>query len=46
MNEVLAQLTSRFVPDVKMVKQRVDSLIDREYLERLGDEASTYQYLA
>ncbi|KAF7714784.1 Uncharacterized protein PECH_007315 [Penicillium ucsense] len=46
MNEVLAQLTSRFVPDVKMVKQRIDSLIDREYLERLGDEASTYVYLA
>ncbi|KAJ5160802.1 uncharacterized protein N7482_007806 [Penicillium canariense] len=46
MNEVLAQLASRFVPDVNMVKRRIESLIDREYLERLDDDPATYGYVA
>ncbi|OOQ84410.1 putative SCF ubiquitin ligase subunit CulC [Penicillium brasilianum] len=46
MNEVLTQLSARFVPDVNMVKKRIESLIDREYLERLEDEPATYGYIA
>lgn len=46
MTEVLAQLSSRFVPDVNMVKRRIESLIDREYLERVGEEPPTYGYVA
>lgn len=46
MNEVLAQLSSRFVPDVNMVKRRIESLIDREYLERVSEEPPTYGYVA
>lgn len=46
MNEVLTQLASRFVPDVNMVKKRIESLIDREYLERVGEEPPTYGYIA
>ena len=46
MNEVLSQLSSRFVPDVNMVKRRIESLIDREYLERVAEEPPTYGYIA
>ena len=46
MNEVLTQLASRFVPDVNMVKKRIESLINREYLERVGEEPPTYGYIA
>lgn len=46
MNEVLTQLAARFVPDVNMVKKRIESLIDREYLERLEDEPAIYGYIA
>lgn len=46
MNEVLAQLSTRFVPDVNMVKRRIESLIDREYLERVAEEPPTYGYIA
>lgn len=45
--EVIAQLTARFMPDVTMVKKRVESLIEREYLERIEDqEPAAYRYLA
>jgi cullin 3 len=46
MTEVLTQLSTRFVPDVSMVKKRIESLIDREYLERLSEEPPTYGYVA
>ncbi|OJJ45413.1 hypothetical protein ASPZODRAFT_144045 [Penicilliopsis zonata CBS 506.65] len=46
MTEVLTQLSSRFVPDVNMVKKRIESLIDREYLERVAEEPPTYGYIA
>ncbi|CAL5874963.1 uncharacterized protein PFLUO_LOCUS9266 [Penicillium psychrofluorescens] len=46
MTEVLSQLSARFVPDVNMVKRRIESLIDREYLERVSEEPPTYGYVA
>lgn len=46
MTETLTQLSTRFVPDVSMVKKRIESLIDREYLERLSEEPPTYGYVA
>ncbi|KAJ5872089.1 uncharacterized protein N7529_004442 [Penicillium soppii] len=46
MTETLSQLSSRFVPDVNMIKRRIESLIDREYLERVGEEPPTYGYVA
>ena len=46
MTEVLSQLSSRFVPDVNMVKKRIESLIDREYLERVSEEPPSYGYVA
>ncbi|KAG8532630.1 uncharacterized protein KY384_002507 [Bacidia gigantensis] len=44
--EVISQLTARFSPDVSMVKKRIESLIDREYLERIDTEPPAYNYLA
>lgn len=46
MTETLTQLSTRFVPDVAMVKKRIESLIDREYMERLSEEPPTYGYVA
>jgi cullin 3 len=46
-SEVIGQLNSRFKPDLSMMKRRIESLIEREYLERVeGSEISTYAYLA
>ncbi|CBF75050.1 cullin culC [Aspergillus nidulans FGSC A4] len=45
-SEVLSQLSARFVPDVNMVKRRIESLIDREYLERVSEDPPTYGYVA
>ena len=46
-NEVLKQLSARFDPDVTMLKQRIESLIDREYLQRMENTAlPSYSYLA
>ena len=44
--EVIQQLHARFSPDISMVKRRIESLIDREYLERIEQEQSAYRYLA
>ncbi|CAG8183794.1 unnamed protein product [Penicillium nalgiovense] len=46
MTETLSQLSARFVPDVNMIKRRIESLIDREYLERVSEEPPTYGYVA
>ena len=47
MAEVIQQLTSRFLPDVTMVKKRIESLIEREFLDRVDDtDRPAYRYLA
>jgi cullin 1 len=43
--EVLTQL-SFFSPPVKMIKKRIEALIDREYLERDPENPTIYKYLA
>lgn len=44
MQEVLKQIQI-FVPDPKMIKQRIESLIEREYLERDKNDKGKYIYL-
>ncbi|OAP61970.1 hypothetical protein AYL99_04173 [Fonsecaea erecta] len=47
MTETLGQISSRFHPDVNMIKKKIESLIEKEYLERGPDPAKpSYQYLA
>ena len=43
--EVVPQLARMFKPDVRLIKKRIETLIDREYLAR-GEVAGTYIYLA
>jgi cullin 1 len=44
-SEVLTQLAF-FKPNPKLIKQRIEHLIEREYLERDPNQASLYRYLA
>ncbi len=44
--EVTQQLMTRFVPSGSLVKQRVQSLIEREYIERAADDRQCYTYVA
>lgn len=44
--EVVAQVGSRFHPDVSQVKKAIESLIEKEYLERKEGEREVLQYLA
>ena len=43
--EVLSQLAF-FRPNPKVIKRRIEALIDREYLERDPEVANAYRYLA
>jgi cullin 3 len=45
-SEVTKQLSSRFMPNPLIVKKRIESLIEREYLERSKTDRKTYHYLA
>lgn len=44
--EVVHQLQARFNPDPQFIKQRIASLIEREYLERDSNDRRLYHYLA
>ncbi|CUA73402.1 Cullin-3 [Rhizoctonia solani] len=44
-NEVTRQLASRFTPVPAAIKKRIESLIEKEYLER-GSDKKSYNYLA
>jgi cullin 3 len=39
-------LSAKFNPDLTMIKKRIESLIDREYLERDPDDRRFYKYIA
>lgn len=43
--EVTRQVTKRFHPSVSLIKKRIESLIEREFLKR-ADNRNTYEYLA
>ncbi|KAI2498715.1 cullin-like protein [Fragilaria crotonensis] len=44
--EVSKQLSTRFSPTPQFIKKRIESLIEREYLERKDDDRRVYQYVA
>jgi len=45
-SEVTQQLSSRFMPNPLVVKKRIESLIERDYLERSTTDRKLYNYLA
>eukprot|EP00397_Hematodinium_sp_SG-2012_P003195 GEMP01003203.1.p1 GENE.GEMP01003203.1~~GEMP01003203.1.p1 ORF type:complete len:773 (+),score=115.20 GEMP01003203.1:90-2408(+) len=44
--EVTKHLSVRFSPSPQLVKQRIEKLIEREYLERSNNDRRMYHYLA
>jgi cullin 3 len=44
--EVTKQLSVRFSPSPVFIKKRIESLIEREYLERSENEHRVYMYVA
>ncbi|KAK5138043.1 hypothetical protein LTR08_005840 [Meristemomyces frigidus] len=47
LTETISQLSAQFKPDVNMIKKRIESLIEREYLERIEEApVASYRYLA
>jgi len=44
--EVTGQLQARFMPHPNVIKKRIESLIEREFLERDKDNWRKYRYLA
>ncbi|XP_009623064.1 cullin-3A-like isoform X1 [Nicotiana tabacum] len=44
--EVTKQLNSRFLPNPVVIKKRIESLIEREFLERDKTDRKLYRYLA
>jgi cullin 3 len=46
MTEVTKQLQPRFLPNPVVIKKRIESLIEREFLERDKTDRKLYRYLA
>ena len=46
MTETTKILSQKFNPDPVMIKKRIESLIDREYLERDPEDRRFYKYIA
>ena len=44
--ELLKQLSNRFQPLIILIKQRIEDLIDKEYLKRDTDDRNLYHYIA
>ncbi|CAI9115589.1 OLC1v1016524C1 [Oldenlandia corymbosa var. corymbosa] len=44
--ECVEQLSRMFKPDVKVIKKRIEDLINREYLERDRENPNLFRYLA
>ena len=44
--QAITQVKSRFTPNVPMIKKCIETLIDKQYLERNEGNRDLYQYVA
>jgi len=44
--EVVNQLQQSFLPEAKMIKMRVDDLINKEYIMRDEENSQVFKYIA
>lgn len=45
-NETIDAVKSHFVPEVSVIKQRIDGLVEQEYLRRDEEDRNLYMYVA
>jgi cullin-4 len=45
-NETIDAVKSHFVPEVSVIKQRIDGLVEQEYLRRDEEDRNLYIYVA
>ena len=46
MQEVVSQISQRFVPNIADIKKAIDTLIDKEYIERDEGIRDSFSYVA
>lgn len=44
--EVLSQSKARFAPSISLIKKCIETLIDKQYLERTPNSTDEYSYVA
>ncbi|KIY43151.1 Cullin-domain-containing protein [Fistulina hepatica ATCC 64428] len=44
--EVISQISQRFAPQISDIKKAIETLLEKEYLERVPDQKDTFNYVA
>ena len=44
--QTISQVKSRFSPSVHMIKKCIETLMEKQYLQRMEGSKDTYQYVA